>query len=220
MVSIMAELSFAGIHDGPLPLDSMLDLWQRRLWTRVWAVQEFAAAQELYLVCGNRKLKFIHFFIIYCLFFSFMFDHDHDLLERLDEISVALHALSPIVRNIINVQPQISPSLKDLLQSVNRLGATDPRDRVFAVLGLANDAQLLGICADYSKPYSEICVETAWRMLRQYGLWILSESSAFKSAKRQKIYRPGCQTGLSMMCFPWSTFALTKTWSFLLQALP
>jgi hypothetical protein len=50
---------------------------------------------------------------------------------------------------------------------LNKLGATDPRDRVFALLGLADDAEKLGIYPDYTKSDRTVYIETARKLLTQ-----------------------------------------------------
>ena len=187
---IVTQLSLTSSHDGPFPPEIMLDFLRRQLWTRVWILQEFAVAQDLYLVCGEAKLKYIYFLVIYYLYF-FLFYQDQGRNENLGERSIELAdrvaALFPVFFHTTSaMKQQLSSPLQELLVSIYRLGATDPRDRIFALLGLSNDAQLLGIRADYSKSYSVMCVETAWRMLRQYGLWVLSKSSACRSTHHEE----------------------------------
>jgi hypothetical protein len=49
-----------------------------------------------------------------------------------------------------------------------RIGATDPRDRVYALLGIANDAAAKDIVADYTLPCEQAYIMTA-RVLLQHG---------------------------------------------------
>jgi hypothetical protein len=64
-------------------------------------------------------------------------------------------------------------SLRDIIVSGFRLGAFNPRDHVFAFLGLAKDLKNLDIEPDCRKTYEEVCVDTAWRLLRQRNLELL-----------------------------------------------
>jgi hypothetical protein len=58
--------------------------------------------------------------------------------------------------------------------STGALTASDPRDLVFALLGLAHDAADLNIQPDYSKPYQAVFTNVARAFLIQARPEILS----------------------------------------------
>jgi hypothetical protein len=59
-------------------------------------------------------------------------------------------------------------------ESVLRMHASDGRDRIYSMLGLAIDADELGITADYSKGCREIYINIARALLKQGNLDILA----------------------------------------------
>jgi hypothetical protein len=57
-------------------------------------------------------------------------------------------------------------SLMDLLWSVSPSAqATDPRDRIYGLLGLAGDTAELGIKVDYARKVHQVYTDTAWALL-------------------------------------------------------
>ncbi|KAK5130373.1 hypothetical protein LTR08_002165 [Meristemomyces frigidus] len=55
-----------------------------------------------------------------------------------------------------------------LPRRLQRFQASDPRDRVFALLGIATDATELGVKPDYNKSCEEVYTELA-RVLLSHG---------------------------------------------------
>ncbi|TVY87284.1 Heterokaryon incompatibility protein 6,OR allele [Lachnellula willkommii] len=53
-----------------------------------------------------------------------------------------------------------------LMRSLRKFGATDPRDKVFALLGIAGDAEALGLHPDYRKSCEEVYTELALTLIR------------------------------------------------------
>ena len=66
-------------------------------------------------------------------------------------------------------------SLVTLLERLaGGMACSDRRDRVFALLGLASDANALGVEADYRKSYDEVLVDVTVRIIQQGNLYPLS----------------------------------------------
>lgn len=183
LVGLAKDLSLINSSNSKFPHIDMINLLNRPLWTRVWILQEFAVAKELRLVCGRTELNYRYFMVIYYLYYVFYEDQKHDLALHTfsNELVHHISALFPVFwQTVVAMRDQSFGSMEDLLLSVFRLGATDPRDRVFALIGLAKDSRLLGLYPNYSKTYSEVCIETAWRLLRQLGLRILTQSRGLR----------------------------------------
>ena len=68
--------------------------------------------------------------------------------------------------------------LEDFYVVAEGLDATDPRDHVFALLGMSADVAQLGITPDYSKSAAEVFTETAIALIRQQGLKVLTWNNA------------------------------------------
>ncbi|KAH8672402.1 heterokaryon incompatibility protein-domain-containing protein [Ilyonectria robusta] len=187
-----------GSDDGGIfPHREMLYFLRRPIWTRVWIIQEFTCAKDLFLTCGLSELKFIYWIIVYWIYVEFYEwkRHSMDLGPRAAEYLSSLAALeSYTFQTVLTMQSMhrwghmealrknsFTP-LRELLGSTFRLGATDPRDRVFALLGIAKDAPKLGLIPNYSKSYAEVLLETAWRLVAR-GVFILDDSRGLKKSE-------------------------------------
>jgi len=183
---IASELSLSPGSTGPFPLDVMLNFLRRPNWCRVWILQEFAVAKDLYLVCGNTKLKYTYFFVVYYLYNLYYEDQRHGTMitEPSGNIASVIASLNPVyTQTLLAMRYKTNSELQSLLSSAFWLGATNPVDRVFALLGLAEDSESLGIIPDYKKSYTEACVDTAWKLLPKHGLTILNESRGVRESK-------------------------------------
>jgi len=187
---VAAELSLSQGSDGPFRYDAMQDFLHLPNWRRVWILQEFVVAQDLYLVCGQTKLKYTYFLVIYYIYHLYYENQSHStvitgqITEQSTKIASAIASLNPVfIRTLMRMRYQTSSELQSLLSSASRLGATDPRDRIFALLGLAEDSESLGIKADYTRAYADICADTAWKLLSKHGLGILDEARGLRASK-------------------------------------
>lgn len=139
-------------------------------WERAWIVQEVLLAQDVVVWCGIAgEINLITFNRIYCL------------LIRFDEAwnQVASYQSQPAFRYNTNISRLLrfkyrdkivemsgnSLTLRDLLEYSLETRCSDPRDRVFAFLSLANDTEKYGIVPDYRKPPSELFFDL---LIRRY----------------------------------------------------
>lgn len=157
----------------PYPIDAVASLFQRKWWGRIWVLQELALASRITIVCGRKRIDgpaaddvFLHFL--------YSWDKHSEVLGRppymLDH--------RPWVQFMTRVRyvSGEAPSMKRLLRDAAEasLEATNPRDHVYALLGLAADRETLGIEIDYRAPDEKVFVDLARAYLAQADLWLLS----------------------------------------------
>lgn len=187
-----------GSDDGGIfPHREMLYFLRRPIWTRVWITQEFTCAKDLIMMCGLSELKFIYWIIVHWIYLEFYEwkHHSMNLGPHTAEYVSTLAVLEPYTSQTILTMQSMHRwghmealrknsfvPLRELLDGSFRLGATDPRDRVFAFLGIAKDAPKIGLTPSYSKSYAEVLLETAWRLVAQ-GVFILDDSRGLKKSK-------------------------------------
>lgn len=134
---------------GPGEAEALVSLLQRPVFQRIWIVQELVTANEVVVFCGEDSLPYstIQFIV------SILTDQSLDLLLS-DDFSggnnyfhftaVTLPLMQEWLANRRNPR-------KALVLATRNFKATDPRDKVFALLGLFNDyahrdACHLGLC--------------------------------------------------------------------------
>lgn len=107
--------------------------FDRPCFARAWILQEAALSPNIELVCRNTAIRWDHFGIIV-----------HPYLVQLREQMVLtpqpLHGSWVYFRSILGTIEEGENTLLNLVIQSNHMKASEPRDRVYALLGLALDA--------------------------------------------------------------------------------
>ncbi|KAI0472962.1 heterokaryon incompatibility protein-domain-containing protein [Xylariaceae sp. FL0804] len=139
---------------------AMITLLSRRYFRRVWVLQEIALARRATLICGNWSAPW------------------RNLQVPVNNIiSAPSRNLRPPVNNIIPppalafdsttyTTPGKFLSLLDLARSCE---AKDPRDKVYALLGLVPGASHQHLVADYNLTVEETYTQVALQLASQHG---------------------------------------------------
>ncbi|KAF1959328.1 HET-domain-containing protein [Byssothecium circinans] len=136
---------------------SLVHLFFRPWWNRMWIIQEVALSPGVVVVCGSRHIPWstFHSFIIAWM------DTGHMPHYRSNELqTTALRTLGMLVSNFAEALTRLRLSLRtissapesfklsNLLWSFKYRLATDPRDKIYGLLGLLSHH---GVQVDYSK---------------------------------------------------------------------
>ncbi len=172
---------------------------ERSYWERTWIVQEFSVASNLVIACGKERLNFpqlcaaILFLAMHVSLVSknsFIANLSSDpvrgpLLRQFMQIAGRKTSTSKLVGARRRYQKQTATyhsSLMELLALfADSLKATDPRDRIYGILGLAPDKNVLDIRVDYKKEVHEVYTEVAKALLAHNYTDILSWGHSSKS---------------------------------------
>ncbi|KAJ0130175.1 Uncharacterized protein HZ326_26723 [Fusarium oxysporum f. sp. albedinis] len=196
-------------------LDAIIAWFQRPWFKRVWVVQEFCLCPDTVFVCGKKSvevelvmlaIQIVHFSCGKLL---------NDAVGKGKEFA-ELNAKFPLILNeptsaLFSARQRrqgydakwTGKSTGDSLLSLMRklyvqheMHATDPRDRIFALLGLATDG--LDIIPDYSDfDYAGLLCRTARAMVEKQGLEVLSYSQFPKSYIPLPSWVPDWRSNLS-----------------------
>jgi hypothetical protein len=159
------------------------DLLLREWWSRVWVLQEFVVAKEVYFQCGSKRAKLDAFEFVLTkagpLFRAQMrvLASTQDWLQSQVESSAvknvstdgAAHAIFIARHQSKGLIKGYKPSLADLLFKFNRVFIRE----VYALLGLASDSELLDIIPNYAQSVEDIYTETATKILAKGDLFYL-----------------------------------------------
>jgi hypothetical protein len=191
--------AISGWHDKRklLPLIGMKRFFTRAWWGRVWVLQEITLAQNAEFLCGTKRItrrRCSAALNAYCaLWFVLM-----GTLAG-DPGSVTPYQLE-IIRTLFQHRPTIMLSSENIFRtarfplaallratcvgSINlrnhgphNLESSDPRDKIYALLGLAKDRadlERLGLSPDYTKSCKELYTTTMAILLEQGHISLLS----------------------------------------------
>ena len=170
----------------------------RPWWTRSWVVQELALARKVNVVCGSRLLPWEQMArtIEYLRAVKWYHHLSTEKMRHLRELSRrpgpykkflasnAKFGLEPVylnsTRNTLQAYSRSgngAPTLRLLVDTHRYTNATDPRDKVYAFLSLANrsSSESEAIKPNYQTPVRQVYTEAACSLLRTYrNLFLLS----------------------------------------------
>ena len=150
-------------------------LVRRPWWRRVWVSQEVAsAALEPILICGRRAFTMGQL--------QAATKQKDTLLATWRTTMAGRVAVSVLYRVSTHAgmrrmfrqewyspESSGSPRLAQLLRTSLTLEATDARDKVYALLGLADDREKLGIVPDYTKSLNQVYADVTRNVNRTTG---------------------------------------------------
>ena len=176
------------------------DIIEAPWWNRAWVFQEFIVASKLYFMYSG---EFASWDILFHVWKSFCSVHNVYLLDRTSFFigNKDFHRNGPEYRNLCRVIERVEHggskvavdtmefminskigwsgigNLKNLLAHARYCCATDPRDKVFAFIGLADPAYR--ILPDYSHSIARVLTETTVSIiLSDDSLDILGQAAA------------------------------------------
>jgi len=155
--------------------DAVRALLSNPWFVRMWTLQECVLAKRPVFVCGQREMPFNLFYqpvteiLSQGLIQELVLSHfDSDLSTMAGYYRIALSLLGFMAGGL---------PLLALVKHCSTRMSTDPRDKIYAVLGLASDVNLNDweLKADYSASVEEVYRRFAhWCMVRNKNLEILS----------------------------------------------
>lgn len=119
------------------------DISERPYWNRVWVIQEYSLARRIVIwfdVAGNLSAEALNKWLEYWreeMDYSLAFNSFADRMQR----------------------PNRRRRMVDLIQWYQEAECSDPRDRLYALLGLADDRDDMQIEIDYSITMDELCAK-------------------------------------------------------------
>ncbi|PVH74160.1 hypothetical protein DL98DRAFT_605117 [Cadophora sp. DSE1049] len=221
--------SISDRHDADMlfPVEAMATFFKRKWWSRIWVLQEFALAKAVGFVCGKKTLTrrkctaALGTFTTYReVILTSIRANDRKLTEY--ESAVAEADFDPRPKMILGIRKNIHKAqftLMSLLkmtcieynqsmkQREHSLQATDPKDKIYGLLGIASDYDVLKLIAErdalrvipnYVLSCAEIFTEFAMAMMMQGYPSILSLCQSPKSISGLPSWVPDWSTPLKL----------------------
>ncbi|KAE9375052.1 hypothetical protein N431DRAFT_373084 [Stipitochalara longipes BDJ] len=148
---------------------ALRDLAGRQWFRRTWITQELALASKATMVCGRRSISWNTFIFGFTMTFingksaSGGWDEDENFIGALVQIREWVHRSS-------SVKYHHPVTLLDLLHDCRIFEATNPRDKVYGLLGIAPpDSEATLVQVDYNKSVEEIYEDVARLILVSSG---------------------------------------------------
>lgn len=143
---------------------SLKQMFSRAWFSRIWIIQEIAFAENIEVLYGSHSLLWEDC-IKACEFLNYSVGNDLQTPSRIPYAGSNAEVLSMF-------QEYDSVNLLDVLVMTRSFEASDPRDKIFAVLGLAALGRAMVpateiIRVDYELTPAEVYLETTWAMIKK-----------------------------------------------------
>jgi hypothetical protein len=147
------------------------DLLKRGWWMRMWVIQEVVLSRRTIVLCGPYDLPWDHLEVAN----EFALSYDLPIFYKtLEEIRNGDHFLQ--ARNLMNKARYRMARLRgtglrlqELLMNNLSCFASDPRDMIFSILGLATDVNgAPELVIDYNKPVQQVYTDLVRFQVRKY----------------------------------------------------
>ena len=138
--------------------DIMEDFFTQNYWRRVWVIQEVAVATKVNVLCGSYKISWDDVAAVLA-----MWKKNPDIVP-VDKRAYlkAMHLAEFRDRFQVKREPI---SLLDAMRWSYQTEATDPRDKIFALLGLCHDGATYVPVPNYKQPLEEIIADMSKTMM-------------------------------------------------------
>lgn len=143
------KLSWDPVRDGV----ALRALFNRPYWRRIWVIQEILLSKEAYIVLGGNSVP------LSCILHGHMTGHGADA-------AIFFPSWTKVSGPSLDGD---CDAFSQLLLKTSSCQALDPRDRVFALLGLVQGAHLEGLVADYTKTSEEVYIGIAAYFIIRHG---------------------------------------------------
>ncbi|KAF2123036.1 heterokaryon incompatibility protein-domain-containing protein [Lophiotrema nucula] len=166
------EFLFRFAESSSEKLRALCRLFKRPWWTRIWVVQELSLAKQDRAVvrCGKHTAPWLEFLVA-----AYAIDNFWDMVcgiiwNKYQDETVEGHQHGIRMAQCRNVDSTLPGfTLLELLNQHRDCAATDPRDKVYGLLGLAGDVKTIGLTPSYTSTPKEIYIDLFQRHIRATG---------------------------------------------------
>jgi hypothetical protein len=183
---------------------ALAELVDRPWFKRVWVIQEVVVSKEATVCCGNLKLPWTDFELtaaavhgylatIEKTVFAGLSDKSHPFessvavkrFEKLGKGCTRIRIMATSIRE--RLENKGSKTLNHIIQKFRSSESTDPRDKIYALLGIATglDIEVSQIPVDYRQDVGDLCRSVTRCQLEYHkSLDILSDCSGDVNSER------------------------------------
>lgn len=161
----------------------------RPYWSRVWIVQELVLAPSAIVVCGQREILFDRIVFFTALWVAMRAHAETSGAAGRNPDTATEVWAPPATRIAMDREKSIYP----LVDSCRNCSSTDPRDKLYSLLGLTQQSSGVATKSipDYAKPVSQVFLEFMHTMFEETGELRLDGSNGVGLAQRGSPRIPG-----------------------------
>ena len=198
------EFIFPGIESSLWT--ALRQLLKREWFQRVWVAQEAIANSETIVCCGKDKIAWS--ILTNMLHLLDTQTHAAQLLTTAGQASDSISFLKTLRTFASGTSDPCSQDLLTVIKAFSEQLSTDPRDRVFAVLGFVQDFKGVSLAPNYALDVKDVFLDLACQCLKNgYGLEMLHYANMTDDGTKRELpswvpdwrHQPHERTGGSKM---------------------
>ena len=143
---------------GPEAEAALVNLLKRGWFQRIWVIQELVCARKATIMCGNQSMEWVRFQGFVGMLYAV---GNYNRKGVNDPVYNLIQMRHENERRRLGKQS----SLLYLLSAFRSCEASDPRDKIFALVGIADQQTTAACTPDYSKDVFEICRNLASHLI-------------------------------------------------------
>lgn len=150
--------------------EGIQDVFLRPYWKRAWVVQELFLGKDTRVVCGDDEVPLQRFYALDTLAFRYGKTSKDPWPPG-----------SPITRppRVLQMANYSRRPLSALLGATNRLRCSDPRDKVYCLLGMTESCEAESIVPDYARPTQKVYGDVVQSQLELFDNLNILHSSRY-----------------------------------------
>jgi hypothetical protein len=150
-------------------LQALIHPFRRPYWMRLWVIQEINSAKKLEILCGRCKINWSNAVAVQNVLHLYHRKLVSQLLTEepgLLDLGFAILFQGPQSLELSQYNGSLAlPSLYSLLCKFWKQGTSDPKDRIYALVGLSSTRNDPRFAIDYLSPSSQVYTDTAKYLL-------------------------------------------------------
>ncbi|TVY13033.1 Heterokaryon incompatibility protein 6, OR allele [Lachnellula arida] len=149
-------------------LEALVTLFRRQYWWRIWVIQEVSCGRSTMVYCGADAIAWRQLDSV-CDIFRKEEAHLRDFFYNKPSFWLTLIRGGPRSLQLSRYSPDLdAPPLLELLLSHKSKKSTDPKDKVYALVGICSSRDTFG-AMDYSRSMRDIYTHTARHIISTSG---------------------------------------------------
>ncbi|KIW00453.1 uncharacterized protein PV09_07978 [Verruconis gallopava] len=171
ITSEQVSLLFAGPSGSARAWDGIEDIFKRPWWSRIWVYQEATAPAKngSVVICGRHTIEFTKILTVNKIVRNMISRFEGlDRLEQCNSLNaVYMHIYSELRRAYHETGTTLYLRLEDLISVLRGFDATNPRDKLYALIPTSVDGDEL-IDVNYELPVDEVYTNAALSIIQKH----------------------------------------------------
>ncbi|KAJ9161183.1 hypothetical protein NKR19_g2486 [Coniochaeta hoffmannii] len=150
----------------------VMDLYERDWWKRTWILQEVGLSKDVVVHCGSYEME-LDLLESFHEFTAFLMMESPELLfETAGGEGMQMVDIEKLPLGVLNLKDDLQDAYEStlhiFLDSTKGHKATDPRDKIYGILGLSTDFRSGGIYPCYERPLQHVFLDVVKAHLEKY----------------------------------------------------